>query len=154
MRAKFTEAGHRPLALAELLVKRFLDALVIRLHGAAPLLVTPQLLHHFRWLSWESIRFALIDLRDLELSFINLQFMEQEAVPTDATIVKHTWAKSNADGSPDRRFKNNFQIPVCQYGRIDLKTTSGLNESYMFSNFEKTRSFANTLHHYLQLSKN
>ncbi len=99
------------------------------------------------------VRFALIDLRDLDLSFINLQFMEQEAVPTDATIAKHTWAKSNADGSPDRRFKNNYQIPVCQYGRIDLKTTSGLNESYMFSNFEKTRSFANTLHQYLQLSK-
>ena len=98
-------------------------------------------------------RFAVIDLRDLELTLVNLQFMEQEAVPADATIVKQTWAKSNADGSPDRRFKNNYQIPVCQYGRIDLKSINGLNESYMFSNYEKTRSFANTLHQYLQLSK-
>ena len=99
-------------------------------------------------------RFALIDLRDLDMTLINLQFTEQEAVPADATIVKQTWAKSNADGSPDRRFKNNYQIPVCQYGRIDLKTNNGLNESYMFSNYEKSRSFANTLHQYLQFSKN
>lgn len=99
------------------------------------------------------LRFALIDFRDLELTLTNLQFIEQEAVPADTTIIKQTWAKANLDGSPDRRFKNNFQIPVCQYGRIDFKTHGGLNESFMFSNYEKTRTFANSLHQFLQLSK-
>ena len=97
--------------------------------------------------------FALIDIQDLDLTLINQQFIEEDSVPSDAIIIKQTWAKSNADGSPDRRFKNNYQIPVCQYGRIDFKTNNGLNESYMFSDYNKTREFAQALNGLLQNAK-
>jgi hypothetical protein len=97
--------------------------------------------------------FALIDIRTLEISLVNQQFMEEESIPSDSTIVKYVWAKSNADGSQDKRFKNNYQIPVCQYGRIDLNTTSGLNESYMFSDYNKTHFFANALYSFIQQAK-
>jgi hypothetical protein len=99
------------------------------------------------------VNFALVDLRDLDITLINQQFLEEESVPADAIIVKQTWAKSNADGSPDRRFKNNYQIPICKYGRIDFKTNSGLNESYMFSDYDKTRDFAQSLNYLLQIAK-
>ena len=97
--------------------------------------------------------FALIDIRNLEISIINQSFIEEETLPNDATIVKRVWAKSNADGSPDRRFKNNYQIPVCQYGRINFKTTNGLNEAYMFSNYNKAYDFAQALHSHIQQTK-
>ena len=97
--------------------------------------------------------FALIDIRNLEISLVNQQFIEEETVPNDAIVIKRVWAKSNADGSQDRRFKNNYQIPVCQYGRIDLKTYNGLNESYMFSNFNKAQDFAQALFSHIQQTK-
>lgn len=97
--------------------------------------------------------FALIDIRNLEISIINQHFIEEEALPNDASVIKRVWAKSNADGSQDRRFKNNYQIPVCQYGRIDLKTFTGLNESYMFSNYNKALDFAQALHTLIQQAK-
>jgi len=97
--------------------------------------------------------FALIDFKDINFTIINQQFIEEEGVPADAMIVKQVWAKSNADGSPDRRFKNNYQIPVCQYGRIDFMTSSGLNESYMFSDYNKARDFAQAFYSLLQITK-
>ena len=40
---------------------------------------------------------------------INQQFIEEETVPNDAIVIKRVWAKSNADGSQDRRFKNKWK---------------------------------------------
>lgn len=62
--------------------------------------------------------FALIDIRDLEVGIEGVRFHEDEEVPSDAEVVGYTWAKTNKDGSPDRRFRENYQIPICLYGQI------------------------------------
>ena len=51
--------------------------------------------------------FALIDIRDLQIDVEGVRFHETEGVPSDAEVVGYTWAKTNKDGSPDRRFKEN-----------------------------------------------
>lgn len=86
--------------------------------------------------------FAVIDLRELRLEFTTVRFIEEEAVPADAQIVGQTWAKSNKDGTPDLRFKNNYAIPVCLYGRFLFTSPGGVEEEYQFSNAEAATNFA------------
>lgn len=90
-------------------------------------------------------QFALIDLEDLEITFHGQRFQEEEAVPADAEVVDYTWARANKDGSQDRRFKQNYQIPLCRYGELKLTSSAGLQEVYCFSNFEKANQFAQSL---------
>ena len=56
--------------------------------------------------------FALIDVRDLEVTLETSRFIEEESVPGDAERVGTTWKKANKDGSADRRFAHNYQIPI------------------------------------------
>jgi hypothetical protein len=92
--------------------------------------------------------FALVDIRNLTLDYNPVSFIEEEAVPTDAELVGHTWKKANKDGSPDRRFANNYQIPILKYGDIRFTSQSGLNEAYMISNERLAREFAEAFLNY------
>lgn len=86
--------------------------------------------------------FALIDLREIDLAFAATQFVEDEAVPGDTQVVGHTWAKVNKNGSPDLRFRDNYQIPLCLYGRMVFTTPGGVEEEYQFSNAAAAGEFA------------
>ncbi len=92
--------------------------------------------------------FALIDIRELKVTATATSFVEDESVPSDAQIVGHTWAKVNKDGSPDRRFKDNYQIPVCEYGRLLFDSKSGVTEEYQVSNARAGQAFAIALAEY------
>lgn len=98
-------------------------------------------------------KFGLIDIRKLEFNFWGQKFIEEENIPKDAVIVDHTWAKVNKNGTPDKRFKGNCQIPVCQYGEMTLKSDTGLNEAYSLSSFEKSSNFAKAMLEYQKLIK-
>lgn len=86
--------------------------------------------------------FALIDLRELRLEFIPVQFIEEEGVPSDSQVVGQTWAKANKDGSPDLRFTNNYSIPVCLYGQLRFTSDGGIEEEYQFSHAESAANFS------------
>lgn len=86
--------------------------------------------------------FALLEYKDIELTGAPTRFIEEEAIPSDSTTVGHTWAKANKDGSPDRRFNGNYQIPIAQYGKLTITSQTGVNEEYMISNHEQTEGFA------------
>lgn len=85
--------------------------------------------------------FALIDIRDVALQHGSVNFIEEQPVPPDSVVVGHTWAKANKDGSPDRRFSSNYQIPICQYGLLRFASRSGLCEEYQFSNAHAAVNF-------------
>lgn len=89
--------------------------------------------------------FALVDLRDLNLRLQQTRFVEAEAVPSDAQVVSQAWYKANRDGSPDRRFKDNYQIPVCLYGDLTFHSVTGLLEGYSVSNGGAAIAFATAL---------
>jgi hypothetical protein len=91
---------------------------------------------------------ALIDLREVTVELSRTRFVETEGVPSDSAVVDQTWAKCNKDGSPDRRFRENYQIPVAQYAEVHFASSRGLNETYMFSNVEKAQRFAHSLSGY------
>lgn len=85
--------------------------------------------------------FALIDLKDATLSFSEQRFIEHGKIPSDSKIISKTWSKVNKNGSKDKRFKNNYEIPVVGYGNVYIKSTTGLNETYAFSSYEKSQQF-------------
>jgi len=92
--------------------------------------------------------FALLDLREISVECHGVNFIEDEQVPSDSEVVSRTWAKVNKDGSPDRRFRDNYQIPVCLYGRIKLTSPTGLTEEYQFSNARSAAAFGQAFDDY------
>jgi hypothetical protein len=92
--------------------------------------------------------FALIDLRDVTVQCERVAFNEEDGVPEDSQIVRRTWAKVNKDGSPDRRFKGNYPIPVCLYGQIRFMSPTGLTEEYQFSNAVAAMTFGQSFEEY------
>lgn len=90
-------------------------------------------------------KFGLVDIRELNFNFRGQRFLEEEKIPNDAKVVDQTWAKVNKNGSRDKRFKDNYQIPVCLYGEIELTSDTGLNEVYSLSSYRKCEDFANAM---------
>lgn len=97
--------------------------------------------------------FAIIGLDELSLMTTSVSFTETSSVPRDSKVIRKTWAKVNKNGTPDKRFKNNYQIPVVQYGRIHLSTSTGVNEEYQMSNFEFTKEFGDAFQEYKNLCR-
>jgi hypothetical protein len=89
-----------------------------------------------------STAFALMDFRDLHFEHHAQRFIEEEGVPSDSQVVDQTWHYVNKNGSPDRRFSNNYKIPIVNYYEINFKSEKGLNESYQISSLEAGQAFA------------
>jgi hypothetical protein len=85
--------------------------------------------------------FSVIDYHDVNLECQSTMFVERESVPTDTSVVGQTWAKVNKDGSRDRRFAGNFQIPIVEYGALILKSDTGLWEEFQISNLQRGLRF-------------
>jgi hypothetical protein len=81
--------------------------------------------------------FSLIQYQDIRGGARNIRFHEIDGVPSDSAVLGSTWAKANKDGSRDKRFANNYQIPVVQYGHLTLKSAGGLWEEFHFSNLDR-----------------
>lgn len=91
--------------------------------------------------SYESGDFALVEIPDVTLESRLMQFVEDEAVPSDARRVGSTWKKANKDGSRDKRFQGNYEIPIVAYGSVKLRSKTGLFEAYLISSAEKAMAF-------------
>lgn len=78
-------------------------------------------------------RCGAVGYAELELRWQDSNFIEDGQVPADALVVGHTWKHPNKNGGPDRRFRDNRQIPICRYEVLHLKSGSGLNELLEFS---------------------
>lgn len=84
---------------------------------------------------------GLVNYEDVTIRTSQTNFIEHEAVPKDAVVVGSTWQYVNKNGTPDRRYKNNRQLPICQYGVVYLTSASGLNVEMQVSNVNKSRDF-------------
>ncbi len=86
---------------------------------------------------------ALVDYKDFNISVSSSDFRENEKVPADARVIGTTWQYVNANGTPDRRYKNNRQIPICLYGTVRLYSAggAGINVELMTSNIQKAQDF-------------
>ena len=78
-------------------------------------------------------KMGALDYNDVTINLSAVGFLESGKVPSDSEIVKHVWAYSNKDGSPDKRYSNNKQYPVMKYGKIVITSESGLNIQFLCS---------------------
>lgn len=88
-----------------------------------------------------SEKFAAIRYSELNVTFTKVNFYEEGSIPTDAIRVGETWKKVNKDGSMDKRFKDNYSIPIVQYGQIGFEHRQGIKEIFQFSNAEAASLF-------------
>lgn len=98
-------------------------------------------------------KFAIIGFEELEFYHRSVRFTETGKIPKDSRVIDRTWAKVNKNGTPDKRYKGNYQIPVMKYGEIQLSTNTGVNEEYEFSNYEFSEDFAIAFKDYQNLLK-
>ena len=70
-------------------------------------------------------RFTDISYDVLSVTSSITRFIESSTPPRDAARVGTTWQYVNKNGGPDRRFSNNRQLPVMQYGELSLSTSGG-----------------------------
>ncbi|MBP5199966.1 MAG: hypothetical protein J6Z82_04895 [Schwartzia sp.] len=76
---------------------------------------------------------AAVSYDNLKCEYEEIKFIEDKA-PSDTKILEMTWRYVNKDGSRDRRFKNNYQCPICAYGKLTLTAGKALNLVLYFSN--------------------
>ena len=77
-----------------------------------------------------------VNHKDITYEGYKREFVENLSVPKDSKVVRYQWLYTNKDGTRDKRYKNNIQFPLCNYGEIDITSTSGLNTSLVISNPE------------------
>lgn len=85
--------------------------------------------------------FNLFPISEIILKYESHKFTEDPDsadLPKDSRIISYTYEKSNVDGTPDLRFKNNKKLPIYQYGGINI---DAFKLKYMFSNAEKAKAF-------------
>ena len=97
--------------------------------------------------------FAIVGIDELSLTCSSVSFTETSTVPRDSKIIRKTWVKVNKNGTPDKRFKSNYQIPVVQYGRLRFSNSRGLNEEYQISHFEAAEAFWDAFQEYRSTCK-
>lgn len=74
-----------------------------------------------------------VNYSSLQIAVNPTRFIEEDGVPRDAEVVDRTWRYVNKSGGPDKRFKDNRQIPICRYEEIILSSSTGLNEVLQLS---------------------
>lgn len=85
-------------------------------------------------LIYEGKRVGAISYDNLIIEIGTTSFIESEVVPSDSKRISTTWKYVNKNGTPDRRFSNNKQLPILLYGELYLKSSSGLNLLFHTSN--------------------
>lgn len=72
-------------------------------------------------------RYADMPYRGCRITGTATRFIEEGAVPRDAERIGTTWKYVNKGGGPDRRYKNNRQLPVMRYGELTLTAQPGFS---------------------------
>lgn len=90
-------------------------------------------------------RFGAVGYDDLQIRDQTSRFIEDGAPPADAQVVGYTWKHPNKSGGPDRRFRDNRELPICLYEVMHLSSNSGVNELMEFSRTGFVQQFSTAL---------
>jgi len=100
-------------------------------------------------LVYDSRGVGFVDYPDVFLQQNTTRFIE-ESPPNDAKIVDSTWKFPNKSGGPDRRFKDNYEIPICLYGELSIKSKTGMFFYLMTSQYDSPLKFYNQFRNILK----
>lgn len=86
-----------------------------------------------RVLIYDGKRAGGIGYDGLRITSLDKRFIENDAVPSDSTVIGSTWRYTNKSGGPDMRYKDNRRIPILLYCEVDFNSDSGINERIQLS---------------------
>lgn len=106
-----------------------------------------QTLHFFpdRVLVYDTSGVGAVSYQDLRVEVVATRFIESESLPRDAQVIDRTWMYVNKSGGPDKRFKDNKELPICRYEEVTLSSQSGLNEVLQLSRCGVGEGFAEAI---------
>lgn len=109
--------------------------------------VGKQVLYFFpdKVLVFESNHVGAVSYQNLDISVENTRFIEDGSVPRDAKVVDKTWKYVNKHGGPDKRFKDNRELPIALYEDIHFTSDTGLNERIEISKTGLGDEFAQSI---------
>jgi len=96
-----------------------------------------------RLLVFDAVGVGAVGYRDLNFEVRQTRFIEASSVPGDAKVVGYTWKYVNKKGGPDKRFKDNRQLPIALYDELRILSASGLNEMLQVSKQGVAETLAN-----------
>lgn len=97
--------------------------------------VGKQIIYFFpdKILVFEKNGVGAVSYPELQIDSEPTRFIEDGKVPRDSKIVGKTWRYVNKKGGPDKRFKDNKELPIALYEDIHLSSSTGLNERIQVS---------------------
>lgn len=101
---------------------------------------------------FQSSKYGAVSYTSLKVNTYPTRYIESDVVPNDSKILEYTWQYVRKDGGPDRRFSNNRQIPIVQYGQIEFSSQTGMNLYFQVSNPSLAQDFAQALSRYMDFS--
>ncbi|WP_297282103.1 DUF4236 domain-containing protein [uncultured Anaerococcus sp.] len=81
----------------------------------------------------EGSKMTALSFSEINMDLSKEVFLEDEKAPKDATILGKTYEHTNKDGSPDKRYKENRQLNLVEYGVLSLEKSPGLEILIVFS---------------------
>lgn len=85
---------------------------------------------------------GVVSYDNLHIDVNGTRFIENGGVPRDSQILSYTWQYVNKNGTPDRRYSNNRQLPICLYAAILITSAEGLNVEIQCSNVSIAEEFS------------
>lgn len=82
---------------------------------------------------------------NLRVSVESTKFIEDGSLPRDAKVVDRTWKYVNKRGGPDKRFKDNRELPIVLYEDLNFTSNTGLNERIEISRVGFGDGFSNAI---------
>ena len=59
------------------------------------------------------------------------------------------WEKTNKNGSRDKRYADNRELPLMRYSEITFYKKAGIFEKFMFSNYEYSERFISDINYFI-----
>ncbi|WP_027721339.1 DUF4236 domain-containing protein [Maridesulfovibrio zosterae] len=88
--------------------------------------------------------YAFISYDKINIIYDYTNYIEEYA-PSDTKIVDTTWRYPNKKGGPDKRFKDNYEMYVCEYGEIKIKSSYQINIYMLTSKRSAAQDFVTIL---------
>jgi Protein of unknown function (DUF4236) len=99
-----------------------------------------------RVLVQEGKRFADLAYDQCRISASATRFIESSGRPArDAQQVGTTWKYVNKGGGPDKRYKDNRQLPIMQYAELEVSSSTGLHLLWQVSRPDAATSMASAV---------
>ncbi len=96
-------------------------------------------------LVFEANGVGAVSYPNLNISVESTRFIEDGSVPKDAKVVDSTWKYVNKRGGPDKRFKDNRELPIALYEDIHFTSNTGLNERIEISRVGSGNNFEDSI---------